>query len=158
MLWNKIGHSGEEREMDNREVIYYTDELHDEFSTFTTNPPYIDGSYDYERKSWFKKFMNFLCYRVIMYPIVVLYGLIVFRQKIVGRKKLKPFKKLRPPLLRAFVGICVKAERVMESESVMAIDVKHAICWIISRVIRLRAASAVVEKIFDLFAFKLPTV
>lgn len=79
--------------MDNREVIYYTDELHDEFSTFTTNPPYIDGSYDYERKSWFKKFMNFLCYRVIMYPIVVLYGLIVFRQKIVGRKKLKPFKK-----------------------------------------------------------------
>ena len=78
--------------MDDRKVIYYTDELHDEFSTFTTDPPYIDGSYDYERRSGIKKFMNFFLYRIVMYPIVVLYALIVFRQKIVGREKLKPFK------------------------------------------------------------------
>ena len=31
--------------MDGRQIIYYTDELHDEFSTFTTTPPRIDGSY-----------------------------------------------------------------------------------------------------------------
>ena len=79
--------------MDNRKVIYYTDELHDEFSTFTTTPPRIDGSYDYERNTPFKKFLKFLCYRIIMYPIVILYGKIVFRQKIIGKDKLKPFKK-----------------------------------------------------------------
>ena len=43
--------------MDKRKVIYFTDELHDEFSTFTTTPPIITGSYDYERKSLFKRFM-----------------------------------------------------------------------------------------------------
>ena len=79
--------------MDNRKVIYYTDELHDEFSTFTTTPPRIDGSYDYERNTPYKKFLKFLCYRIIMYPIVILYGKIVFRQKIIGKDKLKPFKK-----------------------------------------------------------------
>ena len=79
--------------MDNRKVIFYTDELHDEFSTFTTTPPRIDGSYDYERNSLFKRFLKFVCYRVIMYPIVVLYAAFVFRQKIVGKKKLKPYKK-----------------------------------------------------------------
>lgn len=79
--------------MDNRKVIYYTDELHDEFSTFTAEPPYIDGSYDYERKTPFKKFLNFFYYRIIMYPIVLLYGTLVFRQKFIGREKLKPYKK-----------------------------------------------------------------
>ncbi|MBP5533415.1 MAG: 1-acyl-sn-glycerol-3-phosphate acyltransferase [Lachnospiraceae bacterium] len=78
--------------MEDRKVLYYTDELHNEFSTFTTEPPYIDGNYDYERRSGIKKFMNFFLYRIVMYPIVVLYALIVFRQKIVGKKKLKPFK------------------------------------------------------------------
>ena len=43
--------------MDNRKVIYYTDELNEEFSTFTTTPIRVDGSYDYERKSFFKKFL-----------------------------------------------------------------------------------------------------
>ncbi|MBO4780851.1 MAG: hypothetical protein J5522_00505 [Lachnospiraceae bacterium] len=79
--------------MDGRQIIYYTDELHDEFSTFTTTPPRIDGSYDYERKSFFKKLLAFITYRIIMYPIVVVYGRLVFRQKIVGKDKLKPFKK-----------------------------------------------------------------
>ena len=79
--------------MDNRKVIYYTDELHDEFSTFETVPPYIDGSYDFERKTLFKRFLKFFYYRIVMYPIVVLYARIVFRQKIVGKSKMDPFKK-----------------------------------------------------------------
>ena len=79
--------------MDKRTVIYYSDELHDEFSTFTTTPPKIDGNYDYERKSLFKRFLRFFYYRIVMYPVVLFYGPVLFRQKIVGRKKLKPFKK-----------------------------------------------------------------
>ena len=78
--------------MDKQQVIYYSDELHDEFSSFTTTPPRIDGNYDYERRSPFKKFLRFMCYRVIMFPVVVFYGRVIFRQKIVGKEKLKPFK------------------------------------------------------------------
>ncbi len=77
--------------MDDRKVIYYTDELNEEFSTFTTTPIRVDGSYDYERKSFFKRFLNFFLYRIVMYPLVVVYGRIVFRQKIVGKEKIKPY-------------------------------------------------------------------
>lgn len=79
--------------MDKRKVIYYTDELHDEFSTFQTTPPKVGASYDYERKSPMKRFWRFLLYRVVMYPVVVFYGRVIFRQKIVGREKLKPYLK-----------------------------------------------------------------
>ncbi|MBR6254032.1 MAG: hypothetical protein IKR22_01230 [Clostridiales bacterium] len=79
--------------MDNRKVIYYQDELNDEFSTFETTPPKIDGSYDYERKSFSKKLSRFFLYRIVMYPIVVFYGRVIFGQKIVGKEKLKQYKK-----------------------------------------------------------------
>ena len=79
--------------MEKRRVIYYTDELHDEFSTFTATPPRIDGSYDYERKNLRSRFLSFFLYRIVMYPVVVLYARIVFRQKIIGRDKLKPYRK-----------------------------------------------------------------
>jgi 1-acyl-sn-glycerol-3-phosphate acyltransferase len=77
--------------MDKRKVIYYTDELHDEFSTFETTPPKVDGSYDYERKTPLKRFLRFFLYRIVMYPVVVFYARVIFRQKIVGKEKLKPY-------------------------------------------------------------------
>ena len=78
--------------MEKRRVIYYTDELNEEFSTFTTTPPKIDASYDYERKSLGKRLSRFFLYRIVMYPIVVFYGRVVFGQKIVGKEKLKAQK------------------------------------------------------------------
>ena len=78
--------------MDKRKVICYTDELHDEFSTFTATPPKIDAAYDYERRSPMKRFLRFLLYRVVMYPVAVFYGRVIFRQKIVGKEKLKPYR------------------------------------------------------------------
>ncbi len=80
--------------MDKRKVIYYADELHDEFSTFQTTPPKIDASYDYERRSPVKRFLRFFLYRIVMYPVVVFYGRVIFRQKIVGKEKLKPFSHM----------------------------------------------------------------
>lgn len=79
--------------MDKRTVIYYQDELNDEFSTFETTPPKIDGSYDYERRSFSKRLSRFFLYRIVMYPIVVFYGRVIFGQKIIGREKLKQYKK-----------------------------------------------------------------
>ena len=79
--------------MDKRTVIYYEDELNEEFSTFTTTPPKITSSYDYERKSLGKRISRFFLYRIVMYPVVVFYGRVVFGQKIVGKEKLKKYPK-----------------------------------------------------------------
>ena len=77
--------------MDKRTVIYFEDELNEEFSTFTTTPPKITSSYDYERKSLGKRISRFFLYRIVMYPMVVFYGRVVFGQKIIGKEKLKKY-------------------------------------------------------------------
>ena len=75
---SRLGKDQQNRGMDKRRVIYYSDELNDEFSTFETTPPKIDGSYDYERKALSKKISRFFLYRIVMYPIVVFYGRVIF--------------------------------------------------------------------------------
>ena len=80
--------------MEKRKVIYYSDELNDEFSTFKTEAPVIDGSYKYIDDSLSKRISGFIIYRLIMYPIAFLYSKLVFRRKIVGKEKLRPYKKM----------------------------------------------------------------
>lgn len=79
--------------MDGKKVIYYKDELNDEFSSFKTTPKVIDGTYVYEDNSFKKKFSRFFLYRIITYPIAVLYAKLAFNQKIVGKEKLRPYIK-----------------------------------------------------------------
>lgn len=79
--------------MDKRKVIYYTDELNDEFSLAQISPRKIDGSYVYVYNSKFKKFTRFFWYRIIATPIVYLYTKICFHHKIVGRKIFSGYKK-----------------------------------------------------------------
>lgn len=78
--------------MDKRTVIYYTDELNDEFSTAKITSRTIDGNYVYCHKSLFKRFTHFFWYRIVATPIAFLYTKIVFHQKTVGKEKLKPYK------------------------------------------------------------------
>ena len=54
--------------MENRQVIFYEDELKDEFSTFTTTPRAIDASYDYDDSSFGKQLKRFFVYRIVMFP------------------------------------------------------------------------------------------
>lgn len=79
--------------MDKRKVIYYTDELNDEFSNAQITPRNIDGDYVYCHDSWFKRFTHFFWYRMIATPIAFLYCKTVFHHKTVGREKLKDFRK-----------------------------------------------------------------
>ena len=79
--------------MEQRKVIYYTDELKDEFSTFTTTPPVIGDDYDYERTSFGKRLERFVVYRIFTYPVAFLYSKFAFRRKIVGKKLLRPYRK-----------------------------------------------------------------
>ena len=72
--------------MDKRNIIYYTDELNDEFSTAQIEPKKIDENYVYLHHSLFKRFTHFFGYRIIATPIAFLYVRFTFRQKTIGRK------------------------------------------------------------------------
>ena len=78
--------------MDKRKVIYYEDELNDEFSTAKLTPKRIDGSYVYLRTSLFRRFTHFFWYRVVAMPVAFLYTKLVLHQRIVGAEKMRPFR------------------------------------------------------------------
>lgn len=79
--------------MDKRKVIYYTDELNDEFSIAQITPRHIDENYVYIHDSLFKRFTHFFWYRIIATPIAFLYVKLTFHQKIVGRKAFRACRK-----------------------------------------------------------------
>ena len=65
-------------------IIYYKDELNDEFSKVKIVPRTIDGNYRYVRS----RFLSFLLYRVVATPLAFLYTKMVFGQRTVGKEKL----------------------------------------------------------------------
>ena len=79
--------------MDKRKVIYYTDELNDEFSVAQITPKKIDGNYVYLRDGLFRRFTHFFWYRVVATPIAFFYVKLKFRQKTVGREAFKECRK-----------------------------------------------------------------
>ena len=78
-----------ENALDKRRIIYYRDELNEEFSTARITARTIDGNYQYDHTSAWKKITHFFWYRIIATPIAFFYTKIVFRHKVVGRKKFK---------------------------------------------------------------------
>ncbi len=75
--------------MDSRKVIYYSDELNDEFSTAVIEPRSIDENYIYIHKTWFKRFTHFFWYRIVATPIAYAYVRLTFGHRVRGRRKLK---------------------------------------------------------------------
>lgn len=73
--------------MDKRKMIYYTDELNDEFSLAKITPRPIDETYRYCNDSFFKKFTHFFWYRMVFTPIAYFYTKLAFHHTIIGRKK-----------------------------------------------------------------------
>lgn len=70
-------------------IVYYTDELNDEFSTAKITPRKIDKDYPYIPRGAFKKFTHFFWYRVVATPLAFLYLKCKFSHKILGKEKLK---------------------------------------------------------------------
>ena len=67
-------------------VVYYTDELENEFSGITRKRFPVDAKYRYLHKNPVWRFCSFLVYRVIMTPFAFLWCKIKFRYKTVNRK------------------------------------------------------------------------
>ncbi len=78
--------------MKKEKVIYYEDELNDEFSTAKIKPRIIDENYQYIHKNPLWNSISYLLQNVISMPIKVLYAKIKFRIKYVGKEKLKQCK------------------------------------------------------------------
>ena len=75
--------------MERRKIIYYSDELHDEFSKAQITPKKIDGSYVYVHTSAWRRLTHVFWYRVVATPLAFLYTKIKFGHKVVGREKLR---------------------------------------------------------------------
>lgn len=78
--------------MNYKKVIYYKDELNDEFSTAKITPKKIDEKYKYEH-NFLWEICSYLIQNVFSMPIKVGYEKIKFSLKYVGKEKLKKCKK-----------------------------------------------------------------
>ncbi len=74
-------------------IIYYRDELNDEFSTAQITPKKIDGYYRYCYDSLWKRFTHVFWYRIVFTPIAFFYTKIRFHHTVIGKEKLKDFQK-----------------------------------------------------------------
>lgn len=79
--------------MEKRRVIYYEDELNDEFSVAEIEPKKIGKDYKYVHTSLFKRFTHFFWYRMVATPIAFFYTKFAHRHKTVGKERLKLHKK-----------------------------------------------------------------
>ena len=73
-------------------VIYYNDELNDEFSKAKIKAKKIDGKYKYI-KSPLWNFMSFIFQNILSMPLKILYPKIKFRIDYMGIEKLSPYNK-----------------------------------------------------------------
>lgn len=78
--------------MKNNKIVYYKDELNDEFSPTTKTSRKIDENYKYIHKNPLWNLCSFLLQNVISVPIKVLYSKIKFKIQYMGKEKLKPYK------------------------------------------------------------------
>lgn len=79
--------------MKEKKVIYYKDELNDEFSKAKIIPREIDEKYAYIPKSKLWDICSYVLQNIISMPIKILYSKIKFRIKYIGKEKLKKYKK-----------------------------------------------------------------
>lgn len=77
--------------MSNKKIVYYSDELNDEFSSAKIEPRVIDENYRYEHgKIW--NCVSWIIQNILSMPIKVGYSKLKFRIKYVGKEKLKECK------------------------------------------------------------------
>ena len=76
-----------------KKIIYYKDELNDEFSGDNIKPKIIDENYKYVDKRFIKKVTHIFWLRMVFAPIFYIHSKIKYHHKIIGKKKLKAYKK-----------------------------------------------------------------
>ena len=75
-----------------QKVIYYQDELNDEFAGVVRNTIKIDNDYEYIKKSSLWNLTSFFVHRIIMIPVAFIYTKLKFHHKVINKKVLKQAK------------------------------------------------------------------
>ena len=79
--------------MKEQKIIYYKDELNDEFSSKNIEPRIIDKNFKYDKyKNFLWNFNSWLIQNVLSEPLKYLYAKIKFKIKYEGKEKLKKYK------------------------------------------------------------------
>lgn len=73
-------------------IIYYEDELNDEFSKSSIEPRIIDEKYKYVHKNPLWNLCSFVLQNILSVPIKILYAKIKFRIKYIGKEKIKTYR------------------------------------------------------------------
>ena len=73
-------------------IIYYEDELNDEFSKTSIEPRIIDEKYKYVHKNPLWNLCSFVLQNILSVPIKILYAKIKFRIKYIGKEKIKTYR------------------------------------------------------------------
>ena len=73
-------------------IIYYSDELNDDFSGIKRDDPIIDSKFPFIHKNIFWNFLAILLYRVIVFPYDFIYMKLKFHHKTIGKEKLKGYR------------------------------------------------------------------
>lgn len=76
-----------------KKVIYYTDELNDDFCPIQKKAIKIDEKYKYINSNIFWKIGAFIVYRIFVFPFALLYSKLKFNIKIINKKVIKPYRK-----------------------------------------------------------------
>ncbi len=79
--------------MNSKKIIYYSDELNDEFSEAEIQPRIIDENYKYEHENVLWNFVGWMVQNVLSVPIKVIYAKAKFKIKYVGKEKIKSYRK-----------------------------------------------------------------
>ena len=79
--------------MKQERVIYYKDELNDEFSRAKITPRVIDENYCYLHRNPLWNFCSFVVQNILSMPIKVGYNKLKLHMKYIGKEKLKPYEK-----------------------------------------------------------------
>ena len=77
--------------MKEKQVIYYEDELNDEFSKAKIVPRVIDENYKYTKNPLWD-FCSIIIQNIISMPVKYLYAKLKFRVKYIGKEKFKKYK------------------------------------------------------------------
>lgn len=74
-------------------VVYYTDELNDDFAGTHIKPKKVDQNFKYAKRNFLWNICSFLIYYLIAIPVVWVYERIFLQVKIKNKKALKKIKK-----------------------------------------------------------------
>ena len=79
--------------MNEKKIVYYQDELNDDFAGNDIKTKKVKNDYKYIRKSWLFKVNAFLIKYLLAAPVFWFMNTFVFRPKIINKKAVKYFKK-----------------------------------------------------------------